>query len=175
LDKYIDIEPIEIKSELILIKRKKEKGKKENELDSIKSSIEEIITFSYDKRKLLLYFSSKFWINLLKQYNSVDLENINNCYELRKLFKKYHALIQNLSKDDFQKSEKDKDEVPESGIAEKGEKKKMKMKNKKEMDKDYQLKDKSEKKDDKAKAKKDMKINDKGKIKSSIKKRYENK
>ena len=39
------------------------------------------------------------WINLLEQYNKPDLENINNFFLLRNLYKKYNHLIDSLDKD----------------------------------------------------------------------------
>ena len=104
-------EPIKIKSELKLIKKKFiEKNEELNELTKIINLINNIIDYSNEKNKLLIYFTSQFWINLLKQYNHPDKENIDNCYKLRQVFKKYYKLVKILYKidnnDDKQKDTK---------------------------------------------------------------------
>ena len=106
LKKYNAIKPITIKSELKLLKKKNKKSKK-NELDTIISLIEEIIDHSNANKKLLVYFTSEFWINLLKQYNKPDIENIDNCYKLRILFKKYRNFIKDLFKDNDKSENKE--------------------------------------------------------------------
>ena len=55
---------------------------------AISSSIEKIIDYSNTKKIILVYFASEFWISLLKHYNKADIENTDNCYKLRNLFKK---------------------------------------------------------------------------------------
>ena len=57
---------------------------------------------------LAVYIKSTFWIYLLKQYNFPDWENLNNCYKLRELFKKYKNLINNLYKEEAKNSESNK-------------------------------------------------------------------
>ena len=145
-EKYSNIDPIKIKSELALIPRKDKKSKK-NELVTIISFIEKIIDFSYDKKKLLVNFTSEFWINLLKKYNKSDIENIDNCYKLRILFKKYHNLVQDLFKDE--------DKIVEGGKVISGHHK-GKSKHKTKYDKDDKNK-KDKHKDDKDNIKKSIK------------------
>ena len=64
------------------------------------------------KEYLLIYLNNSFWIYLLKQYNKPELTNIDNCYKLRKLFKKYKDLINALYKNSSDKNElKIKEEI----------------------------------------------------------------
>ena len=97
LKKYDDFinKPIALSSNLKLIKKANNNKK---EIDDIIKLIQELIKFSKDNEKLILYLKSEFWINLLKQYNKPDLENINSCYRLRELFKEYYNLIDTLYK-----------------------------------------------------------------------------
>ena len=88
------LKPIVIQDNLKLIKKENSK-----EIDNINKLIEEIINYSKEKNSLLIYLKSTFWINLIKEYNKPDLININNCYILRLLFKKYNNLINILYKD----------------------------------------------------------------------------
>ena len=71
----------------------------ETECNTIIKLIYEIIEFSYKERLLVVYLPSSFWINLIKEYNIPDLENIKNCYNLRELYKKYNYLIKELFKE----------------------------------------------------------------------------
>ena len=103
IKKYNDIEPFKIQFELII---KNKKDSNHEYINNIITYIEEIIDFSYTKRRLLIYFTSEFWINLLKQYNYPNLENIDICYKLRNIFKKYYNLINNLFKDDTNDDER---------------------------------------------------------------------
>ena len=93
-DNFIN-KPIALSSNLKLIKKANNNKK---EIDDIIMLIQELIQFSKDNEKLILYLKSEFWINLLKQYNKPDLENINSCYRLRELFKEYYNLIETLYK-----------------------------------------------------------------------------
>ena len=165
---YNDLEPITIKSDLKLIKRKNTKNKK-NELDIIKSLIENIIDYSDKNKKLLLNFASEFWINLVKKYSNADIENINNCYKLRILFKKYHLSIKYLykeynnihchakddkkdkNKDNEEKKDDKKDKNKDKKHKEKDENKEVKEEKSKDKhkDKDEKKEDKKTKKDDK--------------------------
>ena len=84
-------ETIKIKSNLEI--KKKEKGE---EIENIISIVESIVDFSKDKKKLLIYFSSNFWNNILKHYNepnSMHLLNITICFGLRNILKKYYRLM----------------------------------------------------------------------------------
>ena len=94
---YFRNNPINLSSDLKLIMREDDDKK---EINFIVELIEELIQFSNDNHILIIYLKSEFWINLLKQYNKVDMENIYNCYQLRELFKKYYHLINNLYKED---------------------------------------------------------------------------
>ena len=67
-----------------------------NECHIIIKLIEKIITFSEEKKTLLIYIRSTFWINLLDQYKFPDWENISNCHKLRELYKKYTNLVNKL-------------------------------------------------------------------------------
>ena len=93
----------------------------ENECDKIKILINKIIEYSKvpkcdsvekstpsEAKKvdiaqgvLVIYLRSTFWINLIKEYNYPNWENIRNVHELRELFKSYNVLINNLYKDNI--------------------------------------------------------------------------
>ena len=88
--------PITLSSNLKLKKREYNKKK---EIDFIRELILDIIDFSNNNEILIIYLTSEFWINLLKQYNKADMENINNCYRLREIYKKYYKLINNIYKE----------------------------------------------------------------------------
>ena len=112
IDRYVipndSFKPIKLKANLGLIKKEKNK-----EMKVIISAIESIIKEKYKKDKkekkvLLVYFTSNFWIKILNDYNVPDEENIENCYKLRKLFFKYNYLVNDFFKND-KKSEIKKD------------------------------------------------------------------
>jgi len=166
---YPDLEPINIKPELKLIKKKNEKGKK-NELANIISLIQKIFDYSKVNNKLLLNMTIEFWSNLINHYYSkADLENIDNCHKLRKLFKSYRALIKIIIEESNKNHSKDKDNKKEKNIAneEKKSDKNGKHKDKKnkdkdgtkdsEVDKSKNKKDKNKDKDEKKSDKKDKK------------------
>ena len=146
-EKYKDIGPIKIKPELKLTKKKNIEAKK-NELSTIKDLIEKIIEESETKEHLLVYFPSKFWKNLLQQYDESNKENISKCYELRELFKKYYKLIKKLFID--RKDDK----------KHKKEKKEEKLKEKTHKNKEHKSKDK-DKEGKKEKKLEDKKVNKK--------------
>ena len=125
-------DPIKMTSSLKLVKYKVENTKKvgkeesknnessdeesevsnqiENECGNIIKLIESIIKFSAQEKILAIYFKSTFWINLIKEYNIPDWENINNIFKLRSLYKEYNTLVSNLYKvepKDPKKKEKD--------------------------------------------------------------------
>jgi len=109
LNKYIksdkkDFKSIEIKSNLIL--QKKEKSE---EIKNIIAEIKSIIKFSEKNNILLVYFTSDFWINILKEYNGPNPKAIKNCYSLRETFIKYYELVDSL----FKKSNKDNMKIKE--------------------------------------------------------------
>ena len=83
-----------------------------NECDTIIKLIEKLIDYSEKEKILAIYIKSTFWINLIKEYNISDWENINKCHKLRELYKKYNKLIDFLFGDDTnsQKYKKSKDE-----------------------------------------------------------------
>ena len=66
------------------------------EFDKINELIMEIIEYSKKERILVIYLKSTFWINLVKEYNYPNLENIRNIHILRDLFKNYNELINDL-------------------------------------------------------------------------------
>jgi hypothetical protein len=68
----------------------------ENECGTIIKLIKEIIDFSKKEKILAIYLKSTFWINLLKEYNFPDWENIRNIFMLRELFKNYNSLVDEL-------------------------------------------------------------------------------
>ena len=68
----------------------------ENECGTIIKLIEEIIKFSHKEKILAIYLKSTFWINLIKEYNIPDWENINNIFKLRMLYRKYNNLVNTL-------------------------------------------------------------------------------
>ena len=101
IEKYKnDFKIITIKSDL-----KVNKKKEGQEIKIIISAIKSIIEFSEEQEKLLIYFNSNFWINILKNYNEPNAVNIDICFQLRELLIKYFNLIEKLFKD-----EKDDDE-----------------------------------------------------------------
>ncbi len=101
IEKYKNIfKTITIKSDL-----KVNKKKEGQEIKIIIPAIKSIIEFSEEQEKLLIYFNSNFWINILKNYNESNAVNIDICFQLRELLIKYFNLIEKLFKD-----EKDDDE-----------------------------------------------------------------
>ena len=81
----------------------------ENECGKIIILIENIISFSYKENILDINLKSTFWINLIKEYNIPDWENINNIYKLRELYKKYNKLINKLYEEDPKTPKKKKE------------------------------------------------------------------
>ena len=98
-DKYFKSDtpfsPIKLKANLDLIKKEKNK-----EMKTIIPSIESIINYSKDKKVLLVYFTSNFWIQILKEYNIPDDINIENCFKLRETFINYNKLVNELFKNE---------------------------------------------------------------------------
>ena len=103
-DDNIRKKPIILSSNLKLIK-KEYKDDDKKEIDHIIKLIEDIILFSETNTILIIYLNSSFWVNILKQYNKADLENISNCHRLRSLYKKYNNLINLLYKNSKEKKE----------------------------------------------------------------------
>ena len=101
--KYGDSNFKTIKIKYNLQINKKGEGK---EIDNIIAMIRSIIDFSREKNKLLIYFSSNFWINILKHYNEPNAINIDKCFELRKLYVEYYKLIDKLFKESKKEDEK---------------------------------------------------------------------
>jgi len=60
--------------------------------------LKDIIEFSQENNKLLIYFNDIFWKKLINICNSSSRENINNLFELRELFIKYFELVTNTIK-----------------------------------------------------------------------------
>ena len=48
------------------------------------------------KKKILIYFNDSFWENIITNYNSPKEENIEICYNMKKLFDRYYALTNKL-------------------------------------------------------------------------------
>ena len=96
IEKYgkSDIKSIQIKSNLLIYKNEQDK-----EIKNIFSKIESILNFCEKENILLIYFSSNFWKNILKHYKEPSAINIDICFNLRELLKKYYELINKLFKD----------------------------------------------------------------------------
>jgi hypothetical protein len=82
----------------------------ENECGTIIKLIEEIIAFSKKEKILAIYLKSTFWINLLKEYNIPDWENIRNIFKLRELFKNYNSLVDELYEEENKGPKKKKED-----------------------------------------------------------------
>ena len=68
--------------------------------------------FSKENKILAIYLKVTFWINLIKQYDIPDWENIDKLNNLRELYKKYNDLINILyEKNDKKKKEDIKSEI----------------------------------------------------------------
>ena len=82
--------------------------------------IKNIISYSKENSTLAVYIKDTFWIQLLKEYDIPDWENINNCFKLRKLFKEYNNLINILFPEETktQESKKKKKENTNQNIKE---------------------------------------------------------
>jgi len=80
----------------------------ENECGNIIKLTKEIISFSHKEKFLALYLRSTFWINLINEYNIPDWENINNIFNLRKLYKEYSKLVNTIYEDEAKDSNKKK-------------------------------------------------------------------
>ena len=90
-------QPIKLKASLENIKKEKNE-----EMSAIIDAIKSINNYSKQNKVLLVYFSSYFWIKLLKDNNIVNTVNIKNCYELRQLLFEYNDLVNEL----YEKDEK---------------------------------------------------------------------
>ena len=60
--------------------------------------LKDIIEFSYENNKLLIYFNDNFQKKLIIICNSSSRENINNLFEWREKFIKYFELVTNTIK-----------------------------------------------------------------------------
>ena len=85
VDKYAtpkgSFRPIILNDDLEIIKKQKNK-----EMETIIPAIKSIKDYSKEKKVLLVYFTSSFWIKLLREYNIPDYVNIKYCYKLREIF-----------------------------------------------------------------------------------------
>ena len=81
-------------------KRLDNADKIDNECGNIIKLIKDIIRFSHKEKILVIYLKSTFWINLIKEYNIPDWENINNIFKLRLLYKDYNDLVNTLYEED---------------------------------------------------------------------------
>ena len=68
------------------------------EIENIIFTIESIINYSKEKKILLIYFTSNFWSQILKNYNKINDYYISISFRLRKIFIKYNDFINNLYK-----------------------------------------------------------------------------
>ena len=94
-DKYFKFKPFEIKSNLILIEKDKNKIG-----DRIIHLLESIINFSKEKKIFLIFLNTNFWIKLLKYNNEPNLPCIDFCHKLRQKFIYYRDLINEILTDD---------------------------------------------------------------------------
>ena len=84
----------------------------ETECNVIIKLIEDLMKFSKENKILAIYLKVTFWINLIKQYDIPDWENIDKLNNLRELYKKYNDLINILyEKNDKKKKEDIKSEI----------------------------------------------------------------
>ena len=81
----------------------------ENECTNIIKLIKDIIAYSHKEQFLVIYLKSTFWINLIKEYNIPDWENISNIYSLRELYKLYYNLVDKLYEDSSNALKKNED------------------------------------------------------------------
>ena len=68
------------------------------EINEIIGLIKDIMEFSQEKNKVLIYFNDTFWKKLISICNTSSRDNINNLSELRELFNKYFELVTNTIK-----------------------------------------------------------------------------
>ena len=80
----------------------------ENECDNIIKLIEGIMEFSKKEKILAIYLKTTFWINIIKEYDIPDWENLIKIHKLRELFKKYHKLINFLYEENIEEDSKNK-------------------------------------------------------------------
>ena len=57
--------------------------------------LKEIINFSKENNKLLIYFNNEFWAYLIIICNSPSIDNIMNLNELGELFEEYYKVVKN--------------------------------------------------------------------------------
>ena len=111
----LNSKPIKLTSDLKLIKieyKEENQINPKTEIDNIIEILEKLFEFSSENSILLIYLEPSFWSFLLKQYNKSEIIYIDNCYHLRKIFKKYKDLINNLYKNTTNKHELNiKDEI----------------------------------------------------------------
>ena len=67
--------------------------------DKFISELEEIIKYSGEKKKLLLFLSGTFWKGMSEIFGKPSADNINNLRQMRIIFKNYFKLV----KDEFKK------------------------------------------------------------------------
>ena len=108
IEKYKnDFKSIKIESNLTFKKKEQEE-----EINIFLFSIKSIINFSKEKEILLIYFTSIFWKDILKQYDEPNLIYIDICYRLRNIFINYNELVNALFDDKndkkIEKNENDK-------------------------------------------------------------------
>ena len=77
-----------------------------NECEYLVKLIENIISFSLDNKILIIYMQSSFWEKIINEYNIPNFENIDNIYNFRRLYMKYHKLINDLYIKDTESKEK---------------------------------------------------------------------
>ena len=74
--------------------------KKEGQnMPKIIKSLQSIIKFSKDNKAFIIYFTNEFWKNILNNYNDPEEENIDICFNLRKIFFEYYELVREIFKD----------------------------------------------------------------------------
>ena len=65
------------------------------------NKIKNIIIFNKEEDKIIVYFTNEFWKYLLSCYKKPIQENILICFELRKIFKLYYALVEEKIKENI--------------------------------------------------------------------------
>ena len=78
------------------------KGKEKKRIKELIKNINSLIKFCDNENTFLVHFTENFWKYVLNYYKDAKQENIKNCFDLRKAFKKYYELVEKM----FGKSEK---------------------------------------------------------------------
>ena len=104
-EKYVksqnnDFLPIKIEKNLVLIKKEKNK-----EVTNIVNSINSIVKFSINKKKLLVHFTNSFWMNILSYYTEINDKNIDSIFKFRESFIEYYKFLNEIKENCIEKEE----------------------------------------------------------------------